>query len=267
MADGKKTLAEHQEYVEQMARLSFFFARRWLEKRMPEKTIGELLRDHTPLLYHALNYTDHETKWDNPACLGILAKADELKVLPPTKFEEQMWSEVTDLAVERAERFYPTSVGMGVSKEWNAGSLKYDPPVPGLPPNYCNFHIANAVSPKSIFDDPEYLPHCFIELMARSKKEHGYDTLHTATWLDDHHRWLALFPQEWIDNLSPRTNDVSWNFGNWGQMVTARGTFNRNAGQYLREHGELKYKCRRSHCSFAAMRKHLTTVLKAIGTF
>ncbi len=186
MADGKKILAEHQEYVEQMARLSFFFVRRWLGGRMPEKPVGELLLDHTPLFYHALNYPDHETKWNNPNCLSIAAKADELKVLPPSKFEEQMWFEVKDLAVERAERFYPTSVGMGAPAGWNAGSLKYDPPVPGLPPNYCNFHIANAVSPKSIFDSPEYLPHCFIELMDRSEKEYGYDTLHTATWLDDH---------------------------------------------------------------------------------
>lgn len=256
----KKTLLEHKEYIEQMCRISFFFARRWMMERSPKKTLGKVLRDHTPLFYHALHYLDYENKWNNSDCLEIIAKADKFQKLLPSEFEGCMWAEIKDLAMERADKFYQESVGMRIPKDWNAGSLKYDTPRPGLPPNYCNFHIANAVAPKSIFDDPGYLPKCFIELMDRSEKEYGYDTLHTATWLDDTIRWLALFPQEWFDNLSPRTNDVSWNFGDWGQLVTASGTFNKNVGQYVRECGDLKYKCRSSHCSFTAMRKHLCLI-------
>jgi len=254
---GKKTLEEHKAYVEQMVRLSFFFARRWLKGQSPEKPLGELLRDHTPLFHHALDYHDYETKWNNSDCLQIAAKVDDLQGLPENEFEERMYAEIKNLAMERAERFYLESVGVTVPKDYNAGSLKYDPPKSSRPANYCNFHIANAVSPKSIFDDPEYLPGCFRELMDKSEKEYGYDTLGTSTWLDDNPRWLRLFPREWHDNLSPRTDDVGWNFGNWGQLVTARGTFNEKAGQYVRENGKLKYKARGSHCSFAEMRKYL----------
>lgn len=260
--DQKKTSEEHKLYVEKMARISFFFAGK-LREKIPDKSVGELLRDHTPLFNHALDYHEYETNWNNPDCLGIMAKANERAESSVQEFEEQMYSEIRDLAMERAERFYPTSVGIQVPPDYNAGSLKYDNPEDrNLPLNHCNFHIANAVAPKSIFADPEYLPNCFMELMDKSEKEYGCDTLRTSTWLDDNPRWLKLFPQEWHDNLSPRTDHVSWNFGYWGQLVTARGTFNEKAGQYVREHGKLRYKCRGSHCLFQAMRKHLKKILE-----
>jgi hypothetical protein len=257
MEQHKKTLEEHREFIRSLVRVAFFFARR-LKETDPETPIREHLRDRTPLYFHALNYRDFKSKWDNPDCRKIGEKATELQDLPPAEFEERMAAEIDDLAMERAERFYPESVGVGHPEGYPEGSsLKYDPPSEKRPPNYCNFHIANAIAPRSIFEDPAYLPACFRKLMEMSEKEYGFDTLHTGTWLNDHPRWLALFPQEWHDNLSPRKNTVGWTFGNWGQLVTARGTFNEKAGQYLREHGELKYKCRASRCSFAAMRAHL----------
>ena len=175
-----------------------------------------------------------------------------------------MFAEVHGFAEERANRFYPESVGVKLPESWNVRSLKYDPPKESLPPNYCNFHIANALAPRSMLHDPEHLPSCFLELMTRSEAEYGYDTLHTFTWLNDHPAWLALFPQEWHDNLGPRTETISWHFGYCGQLVNARGTFNEKAGQYVREHGELRYTSRGSHCSFHAMRQHLRE-LRAIS--
>ena len=256
---GKKTLAEHKIFVEQLARLSFFFARK-LKDKTPDKPVGELLRDHTPLFYHALDYSDYLTGWNNPACQGIMKRADELSENSPEEFEERMYAEIKDLAMERAERFYPESVGIGLPPGWNVGSLKYDPPLKGLPPNHCNFHIANAVAPMSIFDDPAYLPRCFMKLMELGEKDYGFDTLRTVTWLNDNPRWLTLFPKEWHDNRDAGKDEVSWNFGNWGQVVSARGTLNEKAAQYAREHGTLKYKARYSFCSFAAMRRHLATL-------
>ncbi len=257
-----KTLAEHREYVEKMTRLSFYFARR-LKDKMPENTVGELLRGRTPLFFHALNYRDYETKWDNPDCRAMVARADELGGLPPAEFEERLYGEFRELAMARAEQFYPKSVGMPgyIPPEWNVRSLKYDPPRPKLLASWCCFHIANALAPRSIYDDPRHLPECFLELMDKSAAEYGYDTLYTSTWLNDHPRWLALFPAEWHENLSERKDTTGWSFGNWGQLVTSRGTFNDRAGQYAREHVTLKYKARSSHCAFAAMRAHLRELL------
>lgn len=255
-APEKKSLAEHRDYVEQTARISFFLA--WkLREKTPGGSVGELLRESTPLLYHGLNYLDYGSKWSNPDCWRIMAKADELQELPVSEFEERMWEWIKDLAMERAEKFYPESVGVALPKDWNVRSLKYDPPNQKLPPGRCCFHIANALAPRSIYDDPEHLPGCFMELMDRSEKEHGYDTLYTGTWLNDTPRWLALFPEEWTANLSPVNDYLGWHFGCWGQIVTARGTFNATAGQYIRERLSLRYKLRSSHCSFTAMREHL----------
>ena len=54
-------MEEHKVYVEQMARIYFFVARR-LKEKTPETPISELIRNHTPLFFHALNYMDYETQ-------------------------------------------------------------------------------------------------------------------------------------------------------------------------------------------------------------
>jgi hypothetical protein len=260
---GIKTRDEHRQYIRAMTRLSFFFGYNWWLKHAAEESISHVLRDRTPLFHHALNVMRNEGE-SHPPWQSLLARAEALA--PAQEFEDRLFADVREFADGRADRFYPESVGIRVPPDWNAGSLKYDNPADrNLPANHCNFHIANAVAPKSIFADPEYLPHCFIDLMDGSERDYGCDTLRTFTWLNDEPRWLRLFPQEWHDNLGPRSDTVSWNFGHWGQLVTARGTFNEKAGQYVREHGELRYRPRASHCSFRAMREHLQKLLDAGG--
>ena len=256
-----KTVGEHCQYVEGIARVSFFFARKWLAPRFPEKNIGELIRDHTPLLYHGLNYLPGVWS-ENSECREILAKSDRLANLEPEEFEETMWDEIRELAAGRAEISYSTSVGVKAPASWNCGSLKYDPPSehPNQDPGQATFHIANAVCPKSIFDDPDYLPHCFLLLMKEAQFRFGCHTLATSTWLNEKPAFLAFFPEEWLDNMSPRPEDLPiprWHFGWWGQLVTGRGTINPKAEKFVRENGHLKYCCRASHCSFENMRKHL----------
>jgi hypothetical protein len=147
-------------------------------------------------------------------------------------------------------------------EEYNAGSLKYDAPLKELPPNHCNFHISNAVCPRSIFEERTYLPECFMTLMNKSEKEYGYDILRTYTWLNSHPKWLDLFPDEWKNNMSGPDNEIWNNLGYWGQLITARKTFNSKTAGYIRTNCELKYKPRASWCSFNAMREHLNNVLQ-----
>ena len=256
-----KTPEEHFEYVRGMVRLSFFFAKKYLEKKFPENSIGEILRDHTPALYHGLNYTDHQTKWDNPACNKILAKADELSHLSAEDFEEEMWKSVEDHARERAEINYPNAVGIKAPASWHCGSLTYDPPNPHIQPGYMVFHIANGTCPYSIFDDPSYLPFCFRLLMKETEVKYDAVGLYTVTWLNSNPRWLKYFPQEWIDNMQKpdyaRLETPGWSFGDWGQLVTGRGTINKKVEELVRTEGRLKYLALRSTCSYANMKKHL----------
>ena len=263
-----KTLEEHRQYVEGFARLSFFFARKWLKAKFPEQPFGELLSRHTPLLYHGLNYPP--AVWpEDPECQDILRRAERLKELPPEEFENAMWDEIKELAAKRAELNYPNAVGVKAPASWNCGSLKYD--VPGEAARESGrvvFHIANAVGPRSIFEDPEYLPHCFLLLMTETEFRFGSRELSTSTWLNERQAFLNCFPPEWLDNMGPRPSEPPvppWSFGTWGQLVTRRGTINPQAEKFVRENGYLKYICRPSHCSFESMRKHLKAKF-GIGT-
>jgi len=256
-----KTPAEHRDYVRSLAQISFHFAYGWWQAH-PDESIAEAVTKRTPLCHHALNLLRNEGE-THPAWQALMAQAEigASEVPGADEFEEAMFGHVRGFADERADMFYAESVGVKMPKDWNVRSLKYDPPHKHLPSGYCNFHIANALAPRSILADPRHLPECFLEMMNRTEQEYGYHTLHTSTWLNEEPRWLALFPQEWHDNLGPPSDTIHWHFGYWGQLVSARGTLNRKAAQYLREHGSFRYLPRSSHCSFAAMREHLGNIL------
>lgn len=248
----KKTFEEHLEYVEELSRISFFLAFE-LRKFFPARPLDDILREHTPFSFHALEL---EPRTVYPGF--TVAEAGTAR-----EFEEKMWGSVKKTAYARAARYYRSSVGMAVPEDYNAGSLKYDGPLRGLPSSHCNFHIANAVAPDSIFTDPDYLPRCFMELMEKSEKEFGYDTIRTSTWLNDEPRFLALFPEEWRKNrrlVCPMPDQPcipGWSFGEWGQIVTARGTFNRNVGEFVRKNLCLPHRSYYSECKFHALREHL----------
>lgn len=256
-----KTPAEHRDFVRSLARISFYFAYHWRQKH-PDESIAEAIKTRTPLFHHGLTLMRNEGEM-HPVWQALMARAEAVvtEASDADEFAEIMFGHVRDFADERAEMFYAESVGVGLPTGWNVRSLKYDPPHEHLPPGYCNFHIANALAPRSIFADPRHLPECFLEMMDRTEQEYGYHTLHTSTWLNEEPRWLALFPQEWHDNLGPPSDTIQWHFGFWGQLVNARGTLNEKAAQYLRDHGRLRYRPRSSYCSFAALREHLGNIL------
>lgn len=252
-----KTEAEHREYLDQMAALSFFFAKKWLAAEFPAERISTLLLQHTPLL-HYLNFTEKE--WtSHPDCLRILQESDELQSLSPEDFEYIMGRSVSSLAAEKAHLDYIKSDGFQITSEQQCGTLRYERSSSKYPAGYITFHVFNAVAPHSVFDEPEYLAHCFEVVMHEAELRFHADTLYTYSWLNDCRKWLHFFPQEWQDNLSPRQAKriPGWDSGDWGQLITRRGTMNMKAAAYLREHGCLPYFPRRSHCSFVNMHNFL----------
>jgi len=257
----KKTPKEHCQYVEDLCRLSYYYARRWLTQEFPEESVGELLKNHTPLFYHALGYASN-TWGTEPVCQWIIKEAESLGKYAPEEFEEALWEITAPLARKRADENYAKSVGVAAPASWNCGSLKYDAPNPNRPDGFISFHIANAVGPNSVFSDPEYLAYCFMLLMKEAEIRYGGKSLSTATWLNSREDFLKYFPEEWRENLSVvRHRQIpSWHFGYWGQLVNARGMVNKGAEAFVRENGYLKYSYRSSHCSFENMRRHLKEV-------
>ena len=258
-----KSLEEHKIYVERLARISFFYARKYLKPRLPEATLAECIRDHTPLLYHALFHYESRPRWDDPKSMEILKKANDCAELPPDAFEECMWSFIEDYAHERAEKNYPSGVGVAAPPSWHCGCLTYDKPSPNAN-GVVVFHIANSVGPHSIFEDPTYLVKCFELLMTETEVRFGATALTTSTWLNDRPRWLAYFPESWKENLSPRVENPIpvWSVASWGQLIDSRGCVVPEREQALRDTGVLKYQMRKSQCSFIDMRRHLRSLAK-----
>jgi len=248
----------YKEFTESMISLSLNFVYMWKIAHHDEK-ISEILNKRT-LLPELLQLSESE-KGNLPAWCDFLTKAEDAfsNNMEKEYFEKELKCLLQPFANSRFDKYYESR--MTVPARFNAGSLKYDAPLDELPPNYCNFHIANILSPKSFFEDPEYLANCFIELMNKSEKQYAYDTLRTFTWLNSRPRWLSFFPQEWRDNMSEPDNQIFGNLSYWGQLITAGGTINKKMEEYVRIWGILKYKTCKSHCSFKAMREHLNKYL------
>ncbi len=258
-----KSLEEHKVYLERLARISFFYARKYLMPRLPNATLAECIRDHTPVLYHALFHYESRPKWDDPKSMEILNRANDLAGLEPEAFEEAMWDSIKDYAHERAEMNYPRGVGVAAPSDWHCGCLTYDKPSPNAN-GVVVFHIANSVGPHSIFEDPQYIPKCLELLMTETEIRFGATALTTSTWLNDRPRWQAIFPQSWRDNMSPRVADPLpvWSVASWGQLIDSRGCVVPEREEALRKTGVLKYQARKSQCTFADLRKHLQSLTK-----
>ena len=256
--ETKKSFKEHIDYLYDMSKLMFCFSSGW-KKRHEAEDMKDILARRTMLLELTGVKNNKNDELSLMECLNDIFK------------ENKSDAEIFEtLAFNKIKHYLDKDARLSYEKDntppegYNAGSLKYDAPLKELPSNHCNFHISNAIYPKSIFDDKTYLPECFMTLLDKSEKEYGYNVLRTYTWLNSHPRWLELFPDEWKNNMSTPDNEIWNNLGFWGQLITARKTFNHKTAGYIRTNCELKYKPRPSWCSFSAMRKHLEKFIRTI---
>jgi hypothetical protein len=255
-----KTIEEHREYLYEIVKLKLFFLLNWLQEH-PDETLSDVLRNRidiyrkTAVNSGLLNPT--ELRFEAPEWLAMEHQlTDVYKQFKndPEEFEKKSFEIFKDSIDARLEADFQDDSAL---KNYQCGSLRYNEYEDGEVQETIGFHIANALQPHSIFEDPEYLPRCFVDLMDQTAKKYGSTRLSTRTWLNSLPRWLELFPAEWQENLQPPVEDVQWHYGFWGQFITARGTFNYKYGKILRETGKLPFYPKYSECSFSAMRKHL----------
>jgi hypothetical protein len=264
-----KTYEEHLELMYETVRLQLFFIWHYLQ-RHPEESFRNVIRNRvniygaTDIFVAEAACSHNDFDFDNPDWLAVEATCGEMfedcrKDETAEPFEKKAFA-FLKLSIEaRASRTFDV-VPPAIKYGYQCGSLKYDAPAPEHP-DLVAFHITNAVAPKSIFADSAYLPNCFMDLFRKVEKEYGVDQFGTMTWLNTLPKWLALFPEEWHDNMqiidSPR-----WSLATWGQFINARGCFNTKLGRWMRENnGELPFKIGRSRCHFNAMKQHLERFL------
>lgn len=251
-----KTLEEHREYLYEIVKLKLFFVHLWLEQH-PEETFQSVIRNRVDI-YRKTEanpgpHTPDAVYFDLPAWKGMEDKAFECyvrNIKDRSAFETEAFEIFKPSIDLRCERDY---LDNSVLAKYKCGSLKHDPQPDATDPTAINFHIANAIRPHSIFENPDYLRSCFLLLCQAVKTQWGIKTLYCGSWLNSYPKWLNYFPQEWIDNMSAPTENVGWHYGFWGQFITAKGTFNYKYGKILRETGRFPYYPRISHCSVEAL--------------
>lgn len=224
-----------------------------LRKKYPGLPCSAILREHTLLSYLL--------REDGHACRRFPDEAEEFLKQADLDFERAAADFRKELSAI-IRRSYPAS--LADNPLFREGmSLRYQEPHPDLPSRWCVFHITNGIRPKSFLREDYYLAENFLTLMTEAEAEFGYDTLYTFTWLNSHPRFLRFFPEEWQRNLGEPHPGIFANMGFLGQFLNAKGTLNRKTAEEYLSLGELPYPPRKSHCSFASMRKHLTeTILK-----
>lgn len=253
-----KTLDEHRTYLHEIVKLKLFFIHLWLEKH-PEESFAYVIRERVDIYRKTAanpgRLNPEQTYFDQDPWLAMERETEQLYKKyrnDRAAFERHAFEVFRDSINARAERDYADS---SVLSRYQCGSLKHDEET--APDGTIQFHIANAVQPESIFSVPGHLESCFRRLLDIVEKIYGAKEIATHTWLNSCPKWLALFPQEWQDNLSAPKEDSRWWYSFWGQYITSRGTFNFKYGNILRETGQHPFLPRGSHCSIAAMRKKL----------
>lgn len=255
----KKTLDEHRDYLHQIVRLQLWFLWQWKHSHADED-LASILRNRIDI-YRKTDLNPGGVNpgtcyWDDERWLQLeeslihiyKAHADDVDA-----FEQLAFERVRPHLDARCQRDFEERPYV---LDYQCGSLKYDKP-PLEHPRRVFVHIANALTPRSIFEDDTYLPQCLLDLMDKSSEEYGASELQTVTWLNAHSLWLRLFPEQWQQHMSQPLEDVQWHFGYWGQFINARGTFNRKLGARMRQQGTFPFMPRRSWCTFSSLRRHL----------
>ncbi len=255
-----KNYTEHIEYLLESTKLMLFFLWRWL-KAHPDESFQQAIRNRIDIFrktdINSGNLCPDNPEFDNPVWLKMEHQANEIyyNSRNAAQFEQYAFTVFKGNILARSERDYKYSCQK--PEGYKCGSLTYHQPNKD-DPHVIAVHIANAVAPKSIFDDPDYLPHCLYKFMNMAEKEFGCSRLHCGSWLNSHPRWLELFPQEWQDNLSEPDENIQWHYGFWGQFITARGTFHWKNAERLRRTGKMPFPFRTSNCSFKNLKIHLS---------
>jgi len=173
----KKSFDEHRQYLHKIVRLKLWFVWHW-QQNHKEESFSSILRNRVDIYrktdINIGTMNPAQVYFDDARWLDLENKLLELyrehsSDEHGTLFEKKAFNILKPTIDARAFRDYlePPYV-----LDFQCGSLRYDRPEK-INPTRVSFHIANALAPRSIFDDKSYLPDCLISLMDKSSAEYG----------------------------------------------------------------------------------------------
>ena len=258
------TKEEHLDYLESSTRLMLWFAREW-KKAHPDEDFESIVRNRTDIWRKTSFFPsgpDDPLSGYSEAWLEILHRL--LKAYDGTKADSDS-VRFEEICVELLKPYWPGRIVRDIMEHPNVtqkagyqcGSLRYNLAPDKDDSKQIKIHIANACYPGSLFEDRLYLPACLLVLTTQCAAKFGVTKIGTGTWLNSYPKWLALFPDEWSENMSQPNEDIRYHYGFWGQFLTSRRTFNHKLGTKFRKTGKMPYAHRNSWCSILSLRKHL----------
>lgn len=254
------TLAEHREYLHDIVRLKLWFLHRFLTEH-PGEPFRDALRNRVDIYRKTvfnpglLNPTPEEINFESAGWRALeeaLESCFRSAGNDAARFEAEGFALLRDAVDGRAFRDW---IDVSFINGYQCGSLRYE--YGALEKDTVDVHIANARRPGSMFEDPEYLPCCFVELMRVTEAKFNCRRFRVISWLNSMPKWLEYFPQSFRDSRGSANTDIQWHYGFWGQFIDARGLFNKRNAERFRATGTMPYSTRESFCSFTAMRQHL----------
>lgn len=255
-----KTLDEHREYLFEIVKLKLFYLHLRLTEH-PEESFQFVLRNRVDIY----RKTDANPGLLNPTELFMdaepwlkMEKAAEAcylaNKLDRDKFEAEAFEIFRDSIERRVERdFHDDSV----LKRYQCGCFRHDLALHARDTDCLRFHIANDKVPDSLFNHPDHIKKCLLQLCDVAQKEFGAVRLGTSTWLNGYHRFTAFFPEVWQQTMGKENYEVGWGYGHWGQFISGRGTFNFRYGKIFRETGRMPFYPRYASCRISELRNFL----------
>ncbi|MBO5959899.1 MAG: hypothetical protein J6Q65_07225 [Lentisphaeria bacterium] len=268
-APQPKTLEEHREYLYDIVNLKLFYLHLRQTEIDPDEPFRDAIRNRVDI-YRKTEanpgpHTPAELFFDAPAWTVMEDRAYELMKKYNSSsdsdrknFEDEAFSVFKDSIDQRCERDY---LDPSVLARYQCGSLRHDLEL--HPTGYLCFHIANAVRPHSIYDDPLHIPRCLLALLRVAEETFHAKGLRTHTWLNSSQRWRACFPAAWETNLSEPSDaktNIAWHYGWWGQFISARGTLQKKNAEYLRKNKTVPYLPRTSFATIEEFKEHLKNI-------
>lgn len=265
MTGYHKTLDDHCATLHGLVRLQLHAVHRWCAAH-PDEPLAAVMAQRVDIWRKTdLNpgglvepLADPDGIWS-----GLVEQIAELQRRLPGEaqrdaFEEQAHAMLRERIDRRAAIDLQHEIDGLHLREYGGSSLRFHDCAP-QEPGTVFIHIANAVAPRSIFAEAGYLEGCLRRLLDQAEQRCRALRVRSATWLNAHPAWLALFPAEWSANLGPADHDLHWHYGFWGQFLNARGCLNQRLAGLFRSSGLMPYPPRTAWCGIAALRAHLAT--------